>query len=80
MCLAPRFKNGFDPLLVSIEFGMGEDGSLYLLGFHEWIAVSGSTVAFKQNISECGKDHPIVVEYVDVGVGDTAVEVCVQVV
>ena len=80
MSLAPRFKDGIDPLLVSVEFGMGEDGRFYLLGLHERIAVTGSTVAFKQGVAECGKDRPIGVECVDIGVGDAAVEVCVKVV
>ena len=52
----------------------------YLLGLHERIAVIGSTVGFKQGIAECGKNRPIGVECVDVGVGDAAVEVCAEVV
>ena len=79
MGLAPRLKNGIDLLLVSVELAVGEDGSLYLLGFHEWIAVSGSTVGFKQGVAEYGKDRPIVVECVDIGVRDAAVEVCAKV-
>ena len=80
MCLAPRLKDGIDPLLVSIEFGMREDRRFYVLGLYERIAVTGSTVGFKQGVTECGKNRPIGVECVDVGVGDTAVEVCAEVV
>ena len=59
---------------------MREDSCFYVLCFYEWIAVTESTVGPEQSVTECWKDPPIVVECVDVGVRDAAVEVCAEVV
>ena len=59
---------------------MREDSRFDMLRFYERIAVSRSTVCLEQCLAECGKDCPIGVERVYIGVGDTAVEMCAEVV